>query len=219
MNYVGDNACSKGILEKQLVVPSWDATGGATEETARDKFLQIVNQSIAAGSSESFGVIANRTRCRIATSLYSSIAFNALTSSNKLLPAVRRANSGNSFSKSPKSSGGRGRGKRSGAEFLAAAARAEEVRAGLSQSVRAGLSQSVREAELAEISRAAAVAVAQQLKAQALVVDDPPTGLLLLLCAASGVGGPQLGASGDSYCTVLPDSARLPVYILPVYTA
>ncbi len=62
-----------GILEKQLIVPSWDAMVGATEET--EKFLQIVNQSVAAGSSESFGIIANRTRCkcRIATSesLYS----------------------------------------------------------------------------------------------------------------------------------------------------
>jgi hypothetical protein len=82
-NYVGDNARFTGILEEQLIVPR-DAMGGATEET--DKFLQILNQSVAAGSSESFGVIANRTRCRIATSLFSSIAFNALASSNKLLP-------------------------------------------------------------------------------------------------------------------------------------
>jgi hypothetical protein len=46
-NYVSDNARFTGILEKQLIVPSWDAMGGATEET--DKFLQIVNQSVAAG--------------------------------------------------------------------------------------------------------------------------------------------------------------------------
>jgi hypothetical protein len=53
-------------------------------------------------------------------------------------------------SRSPESSGGRGREKRSGAAFLAAAVKAEEVRA--------GLSQAVREAELSDSSRAAAVA-------------------------------------------------------------
>jgi hypothetical protein len=41
-NYIGDNARFTGILEKQPIVPSWDAMGGATEET--DKFLQIVNR-------------------------------------------------------------------------------------------------------------------------------------------------------------------------------
>ena len=59
-NYVGDNARFTGIQEKQLIIPSWDAMGGATEET--EEFLQIVNQSIAAGSSEPYSVIANRTR-------------------------------------------------------------------------------------------------------------------------------------------------------------
>ncbi len=63
--------------------------------------------------------------------------------------------------------------------------------------VRAGLSQSVRKAVLAESSRAAAAAVAgaQQLLAQAFVVDDPLADLfkLLLPCAATSAGGPQLG--------------------------
>ncbi len=43
-NYVGDKLT--GILEKQLIVLSWDVMGGTTEETY--KFLQIANQSIAA---------------------------------------------------------------------------------------------------------------------------------------------------------------------------
>jgi hypothetical protein len=185
-NYVGDNARFTGILEKQLIVPSWDAMGGATEET--DKFLQIVNQSVAAGSSESFGVIANRTRCRIATSLYSSIAFNALASCNKLLPAARRAISGGSASRSPESGGGRGRGTKSGAAFLAAAARAEVVRA--------GLSQGLRRAEQAASSRAAAVAGAQQLLAQASLFVESSVGFLLLPGAVASAGGPQQGVSG-----------------------
>jgi hypothetical protein len=105
-NYVGANARFTGIQEKQLIVPSWDAMGGATKET--EKFLQIVNQSIAAGSSESFGVIANRTRCRIAISLYSSIAFNALASSNKLLPAARRVIAGSPVSGSQSQGSGGG---------------------------------------------------------------------------------------------------------------
>jgi hypothetical protein len=37
------------------LVPSWDARGGATEE--KEKFLLIVNQSIAAGSPESVCVV------------------------------------------------------------------------------------------------------------------------------------------------------------------
>jgi hypothetical protein len=135
--------------------PAGNAMVGATEETENSGFLLIVNQSIAAGSSESIGVIANRTRCRIATSLYSSIAFNALASSNKLLPAARIVNSGSSVSRSPESGGGRGRRKKLGAELLAAATRAEVVRA--------GLSREVRESERAVSSRAAAVAGVQQL--------------------------------------------------------
>ncbi len=47
------------------------------------------------------------------------------------------------------------------------------------------------------IGRAAAVAVAQQLIAQASVTDVRPAGLLLLPspCAVAGAGGPQLGVS------------------------
>ncbi len=48
--------------------------------------------------------------------------------------------------------------------------------------VREGLSQAVREFELAESSRAAAVARAQQLLAQASAIDDPPAVFLLLPC-------------------------------------
>ncbi len=68
------------------------------------------------------------------------------------------------------------------------AARVEEARA--------GLSQVVREAELAESSRVAAASAAQQLLAQAFVIDDSLAGLLLLPCVAPGTGGPQQGASG-----------------------
>ena len=134
-NYVGANARFTGIQEKQLIVPSWDAMGGETEET--EKFLQIVNQSIAAGSSESFGVIVNRTRCRIATALYNSIAFNSLASRGRLLPAARRAGgSGSAGSRSSAASAGHAQGGSSGAAVLAASARAEVVRTALSQEVR-----------------------------------------------------------------------------------
>jgi hypothetical protein len=129
-NYVGDNARFTGIQGKQLIVPSWDAMGGATEET--EKFLQIVNQSIAAGSSESFAVIANRTRCRIAIALYNSIAFNALASRNLLLPAARRAAPGRPAGNSQRQAQGMG-----GAALLATAARVGQVRDALSQIVRA----------------------------------------------------------------------------------
>ncbi len=71
---------------------------------------------------------------------------------------------------------------KSGAAFLAAAARAEVVRA--------GLSQGLRRAEQAASSRTAAVAGAQQLLAQASV------GLLLLPGAVARAGGPQQGVSG-----------------------
>jgi hypothetical protein len=77
---------------------------------------------------------------------------------------------------------------KSGAAFLAAAARVEVVRA--------GLSQAVRESELAESSRAA-VARAQQLLAQASAIVDPSEGLLLLPCAVGSAEGPQHGISGD----------------------
>ncbi len=89
------------------------------------------------------------------------------------------------------SGGGRGRGKKPGAALLAAAARVVAVRA--------GLSQAVREAERAESSRgrAAAVAVAQQLLAQAFTIDDPSAGLLLLHFAVASARGPQHGVSGD----------------------
>jgi hypothetical protein len=186
-DYVGGKARFTGILEKQLIVPSWDAMGGATEETeVTDKFLQIVNQSVAAGSSESFGVIANRTRCKIATSLYSSIAFNALASSNKLLPAARRVKSGSPVSGSPESGGGRGRGMKSGATLLAVATRVEAVRA--------VLSQEVRQAEKAASSRAAAAAGAQQLLAQATMIVDSSAGLLLLAGAVASAGAPSSGS-------------------------
>jgi hypothetical protein len=135
------------------------------------------------------GVIANCTRCRITTSLYSSIAFNALASSNKLLPAARRVNSGGSVSRSPESGGGRGRGKKSGAALMAAATRVEVVWA--------GLSQVVRESKLAKSSRAAAVARAQQLLAQASLFVESSVGLLLLPGAVASAGGPQHGVSGD----------------------
>ena len=132
-NYVGDNARFTGIQEKQLIIPSWDAMGGATEET--EEFLQIVNQSIAAGSSEPYSVIANRTRCRIAISLYNSIAFNALSSRNKLLPASRRtAISIKSPNKSPAAVSGQ---QSSGAALLSLAIAVGTVRGQLSQSVRA----------------------------------------------------------------------------------
>ena len=115
--------------------------GGATEET--EEFLQIINRSIAAGSSESYSVIANRTRCRIAISLvYNSIAFNALSSKNKLLPASRRtAISIKSPNKSPVAASGlvSGAGQQSsGAALLSLAIAVKNVRGQLSQLVRTG---------------------------------------------------------------------------------
>ncbi len=59
--------------------------------------------------------------------------------------------------------------------------------------VRAGLSQEVRESERAVSSRVAAVALTQQLLAQASAIDDSSEGLLLLPCAVAGAGGPQQG--------------------------
>jgi hypothetical protein len=186
-NYVGANARFTGIQEKQLIVPSWDAMGGATMET--EKFLQIVNQSIAAGSSESFGVIANRTRCRIAISLYSSIAFNALASSNKLLPAARRVVAGSPVSGSQGSGGGSSRGKGRGAEVMAAAVKAAVVRDRLSQSVR------LAESDMARAAAAAGSAASMELNSE---IDAPSASVLLLPSVAAGAVGPQQGSSGDS---------------------
>ncbi len=56
--------------------------------------------------------------------------------------------------------------------------------------------QAVRESELAESSRAAAVARAQQLLTQATMIDDSSAGLLLLPGAVASAGGPQQGVSG-----------------------
>ncbi len=83
-----------------------------------------------------------------------------------LLPAARRVNSGSSVSESPESGGGRGREKKLGAALLAAAARAEVVRA--------GLSQEVRESERPVSSRAAAVAGVQQLNLLPPPIPDRP---------------------------------------------
>ncbi len=82
----------------------------------------------------------------------------------------------------------RGRGKKSGAALLAVAARVEVIRA--------GLSQEVRQAVQAASSRAAAVAGAQQLLAQASMFVDSSVGLLLLPGAVASAGGPQQGVSG-----------------------
>ncbi len=62
--------------------------------------------------------------------------------------------------------------------------------------VRAELSQVVRESDRAVNSRAAAVAVAQQLLEQASAVEDNSEGLLLLPGAVASAGGPQHGVSG-----------------------
>ncbi len=64
------------------------------------------------------------------------------------------------------------------------------------EGIRAGLSQEIRQAEQAASSRAAAVAGAQQLLAQASMIVDSPEGLLLFPGAAGSIGGPQQGASG-----------------------
>ncbi len=70
-----------------------------------------------------------------------------------------------------------------GAAVLAVARKAEEVRA--------KLSQSVRRTEFAESSRAEAVVGAQQLLAQASVVDAPPAYSFVHPCVVSGAGGSQ----------------------------
>jgi hypothetical protein len=88
----------------------------------------------------------------------------------------------------PESGGGPGRRKKSGAALLAVAAKAEAVRA--------GLSQEVRQVEQAASRRAAAVAGVQQLLAQATVIVDSSAGLLLLPGAVVSAGGPQQGVSG-----------------------
>ncbi len=62
--------------------------------------------------------------------------------------------------------------------------------------VRAELSQVVRESERAVSSRAAAVAVAQQLLAQASAVEDNSEGLLLLPGVVVSARGSQHGVSG-----------------------
>jgi hypothetical protein len=74
--------------------------------------------------------------------------------------------------------------------LLAVAARVEVVRA--------ALSQEVKQAEQAGSSKAAAVAGAQQLLAQATMIDDPSAGLLLLPGAVASTGGPQQGVSLSS---------------------
>ncbi len=69
------------------------------------------------------------------------------------------------------------------------------------EEVRAELSQAVRETELAESSRAAAVALAQQLIAQASAIEDSPAGLLLIPCAVAGAGqslAPGVPSRGSS---------------------
>ncbi len=78
-----------------------------------------------------------------------------------------------------------------GAALLAVAARVEAVRA--------GLSQEVRQAEQAGSSRAAAVAGAQQMLAQATMIEESPAGLLLLPGVVASAGGPQHGVSGVVY--------------------
>ena len=62
--------------------------------------------------------------------------------------------------------------------------------------IRAVLSQEVRQAEQAAGSRAAAVAGAQQLLAQASMFVESSVGLLLLPGAVACAGGPQQGFSG-----------------------
>ena len=62
--------------------------------------------------------------------------------------------------------------------------------------VRAGLSQGLRRAEQAASSRAAAVAGAQQLLAQASLFVESSVGFLLLPGAVASAGGPQQGVSG-----------------------
>ncbi len=57
--------------------------------------------------------------------------------------------------------------------------------------MQAGLSQEVRQAEQAGSSR-----TAQQMFAQATMIDESPAGLLLLPGAAASAGGPQHGVPG-----------------------
>jgi hypothetical protein len=73
---------------------------------------------------------------------------------------------------------------KSGAALLAVAARVEAVRA--------GLSQDVRQAEQTGSSRA--VAGAQQMLAQATMIDESPAGLLLLPGVVASAGAPSTGS-------------------------
>ena len=78
-----------GIERKQLVILSFDAMGGMTKET-EDWIRHLIKLLAGADPSTPASIVARRTWSRIAVSLQTSIAVNALSFFNgKLLPPSR----------------------------------------------------------------------------------------------------------------------------------
>jgi hypothetical protein len=103
--YHGDNGRFDGLTKKQLVVPSYDAMGGCTEETK--EFTLLIIKAVAAAFPDVHpAVIARRVWSTISCALIRSIAVNALDYRNGKLLAPSRSVGGLSPASGSQASGG-----------------------------------------------------------------------------------------------------------------